>query len=82
MNNCPKCKSDWTGEEIPEKNRHYYGGATHYKRDILIDGGFLGIYDGAVAIKCPDCGEEFPRNGSHWAMEMFNKYKEVTGEKV
>lgn len=81
MDNCPKCNSSWVGEEIPKDQQEWYHG-THWRRDIGIDGGFLGIYDGIVCIKCPDCGEEFPRNGSHWALEMFNKYKEVTGEKV
>lgn len=77
MDNCPKCNSSWIGEEIPEEYRKYYGSATHYRRDILIDGGFLGIYDGGVAIRCPDCQEEFPRGNSQWSLEMFTQYKNI-----
>lgn len=74
MDNCPKCKANWLGEEIPKDIQEHYSG-THWKREIAIDGGFSGIYDGTVAIQCPDCGEEFPRNNSTWALDLFNKYK-------
>lgn len=33
---------------------------------IGIDGGYMGIYDGIVAFRCPDCGHECPRNKSEW----------------
>jgi len=79
MNNCPKCNTSWIGEEIPEDIRHYYS-ATHWRREIGVDGGRLGIYDGLVAIRCPDCGEDFPRNDTSWALEMFNKYKKVMSD--
>lgn len=74
MDNCPKCGVSWIGEAIPEDIRHHYAG-THWKREIAIDGGFLGIYDGIVALRCPDCNEEFPRNDSQWAIDIFNRYK-------
>lgn len=77
MNNCPKCNTSWIGGEIPEDIRHYYS-VTHWRREIGIDGGRLGIYDGIVAIRCPDCGEEFPRSNAPLALEMFEKYKELT----
>lgn len=81
MDKCPKCNSSWQGEPIPEEDRKYYReGTTHYSRMIGIDGGLMGIYDGLVAIRCPDCGEDFPRNNSTWALEMYNKYKEVINE--
>ena len=73
MDNCPKCGVSWIGEEIPEKNRHLFE-ATHWKREIGIDGGYIGIYDGIVALFCPDCKEFIPRNDSPWALEMFNKF--------
>ena len=75
MDACPKCKSSWVGEPIPEELREHYHG-THWRREIGIDGGFLGIYDGIVAWQCPDCHEEFPRGESSWAMDIFKKYKE------
>lgn len=72
--NCPGCQSNWIGSPIPEKDQHLYG-ATHFQRQIGIDGGMIGVYDGIVAHRCPDCGEDFPRNDSGWAMEMFESYK-------
>lgn len=74
MDNCPKCNSNWIGEKIPDDIKHSYAG-THWKREIGIDGGYMGIYDGTVAIQCPDCSEYFPRNESKWATELFNKFK-------
>lgn len=77
MNNCPKCASSWIGGEIPENIREHYSPPYVWKREIGIDGERLGIYDGVVALMCPDCKELVPRNGSSWALEMFNKYMEV-----
>lgn len=54
---------------------NYYG--THWRREIGIDGGYMGIYDGIVAVRCPDCLEEFPRGSEPWALELFEKYKEA-----
>ena len=81
MNNCPKCKVSWIGEPIPDDIKEHYSG-THWRREIGIDGGYMGIYDGIVALKCPDCKEEFPRGNSKWALELFEKYQEYCrGEK-
>lgn len=77
MDNCPKCNASWIGSKIPDDIAHHYYG-THWKREIGIDGKFLGIYDGLVALRCPDCGEEFPVGGSMWALKMFEKYKKLT----
>lgn len=77
---CPKCKVSLLGEPIPDDIKENYGG-THYKREIGIDGGYMGIYDGIVAYQCPDCKECFPRGLSSWALEMFEKYKEALNEK-
>lgn len=77
-NECPKCKSSWIGEEIPEEHREeYYGGSTHFKREIGIDGGQIGIYDGTVAVRCPDCGEDMPVSEHPVHLEMFEAYKKV-----
>jgi predicted RNA-binding Zn-ribbon protein involved in translation (DUF1610 family) len=73
--NCPKCGVSWLGDPIPKEHEHSYSG-THYLRYIGIDGGYMGIYDGIVAIRCPDCGEDFPRANTGWALEMFSKYKD------
>ena len=74
--NCPNCKSSWIGEPIPEQYKDMYSG-THWIRSIGIDGGFIGVYDGIVAIRCPDCDAEFPRDNSKWGLEMFEKYKKI-----
>jgi len=77
MDNCPKCNASWIGGKIPDDIAHHYDG-THWRREIGIDGGYMGIYDGIVAYRCPDCGEEFPRSNAPWALEIFEKYKELT----
>ena len=80
VDNCPNCKISFIGEAIPKDIAQYYSGS-HWRREIGIDGGLIGIYDGTVAYKCPDCGHEFPRDNSKWALEIFNKYKNIKGEK-
>lgn len=77
MDNCPKCNASWIGGEIPEDIREHYSPPYHWKREIGIDGGYIGIYDGLVALKCPDCKEYMPRNDSIWAKEMFDKFIKV-----
>lgn len=74
MKNCPKCKADFRGKGIPAKDRDLFGDKTHFSRLIGIDGGRLGIYDGILAYRCPDCCHEFPRGDSGWALELFDKY--------
>ena len=74
--NCPKCNSSWIGDPIPQKYLEYYSG-THWKREIGIDGGYMGIYDGLVAIRCPDCGEYFPVSDHEWHVEKFSKFLEL-----
>lgn len=80
MDNCPNCGASWIGGEIPEDIREHYSPPYIWRRDIGIDGGYLGIYDGIVAIKCPDCKSEFPRSDAKWAIEMFTKYMEKVNE--
>lgn len=52
MDNCPACGVSLIGEPIPEKDREFFGGETHFGREI-------GIYDErtdrTVAWECPDC---------------------------
>lgn len=77
---CPECGADWDGDSIPKKDQQYYRG-TKWGRQIGIDGALLGIYDGIVAYKCPDCEQFVPRGNSGWALEMFEKFKEVENSK-
>lgn len=79
---CPACKSSWLGKEIPIKDRKSFGGKTHFLRYIGIDGGRMGIYDGMVAIQCPDCQECFPRAKSAWAVEMYNKFMNIMSKEI
>lgn len=79
---CPHCKASLVGDPIPDNIKQHYDG-THWKREIGIDGGRMGIYDGVVAYQCPDCKEYFPRGAATWAMEMFNKFlKVMKGEEI
>lgn len=80
MKNCPNCNISWVGEKIPEDIAHHYAD-THWNLCIEIDGGYMGIYDGTVAIKCHSCESIFPRNNSKWAMELFNKYLDYKKER-
>lgn len=72
---CPACGSNWDGGPIPKDIQHLYSPPHRWGREISIDGGALGIYDGVVAVQCPDCKKYFPRNRSRWACEMFLKFK-------
>lgn len=72
---CPKCHTSWIGDEIPPNIAHNYSG-THWYRHTGIDGGYIGIYDGLVANRCPDCGEESPVDSSQWALDLFTKYQQ------
>lgn len=75
IDNCPDCGVSFIGDPIPEDMVKHYAG-THWRNEIAIDGGYMGIYDGIVAHKCHECGHEFPRNRSKWAISLFKKYKE------
>lgn len=78
MDNCPKCKSSWIGGPIPDDIKHHYAEPHVWKREIGIDGGYMGIYDGIVAYQCPDCKQYVPRNDSPWAKEMFDKFINIS----
>jgi hypothetical protein len=77
--NCPNCNASFIGDPIPEDIVSDYMG-THWRNEIGIDGSHLGIYDGIVAFKCHNCGYEFPRGNSDWALSLFNKYLERKNE--
>lgn len=81
--NCPNCGVSFQGEPLSQKHLDSgcYGDTTHWRREIGIDGGWIGIYDGIVAWKCPDCKHEFPRGKAKLWQEMFEKYKEATSDK-
>jgi len=55
---CPKCKADLDGGEIPESIREHYSPPYRWSRCI-------GIYsterDRTTHWKCPDCGAEWER---------------------
>lgn len=55
---CPECKADLRGPEIPEQYRHYYGGLERYSRVINVYDQRL---DRGVARRCPDCGHAWQR---------------------
>jgi len=78
MENCPKCKVSWIGDKIPDNIAHHYSG-THWQREIGIDGGYMGIYDGIVAYRCPDCNEYFPVSEDSFHKEVFTKFLDILG---
>lgn len=82
LDNCPKCNASFIGGPIPPEFIHHYSPPHFYRREIGIDGGFIGVYDGIVAYRCPDCGHEFPRPdiSESLSLEFFNKYKKVTAK--
>jgi hypothetical protein len=80
IDNCPKCNANFIGGPIPEDQQEFYGGATNWRREIGIDGGYMGLYDGTVAYKCPDCGHEFPFDDSDLAKDMFKRYEAYSGK--
>lgn len=49
---CPHCGANLVGDEIPEKYREHFGGATHGSRLIAhVDP----IRDRCIEWECPDC---------------------------
>lgn len=56
---CPHCGADLCGAAISEEDQRYYGGATHGKREILIE--IPEAYDGGLFYRCPDCNGEWHR---------------------
>jgi|GEM_PF-3104491 hypothetical protein len=74
MSNCPVCKVSWIGEEIPLDIREHYSPPYHWYRQIGIDGGLLGIYDGVVAYQCPDCKAYVPVSESSSAKNLFSEF--------
>jgi len=80
MDNCPKCNASFIGDPIPEEMLEHYSG-THWRKDIMIDGDEMGIYDGCVAMRCHECSHEFPRGDSKVALIMFDKYKRLDTSK-
>lgn len=73
-------------EEEAKNSASFYAGFNEYGlenrwgRQLGVDGGFLGIYDGIVAEQCPDCGVYQPRNDSPWALDLFNKYMKAVSK--
>jgi len=57
--NCPHCGVNLIGAEIPAEDRHCFGKATHFRRNIGIE--YPEIYDGILHWRCPDCSGEWAR---------------------
>ena len=54
---CPHCKADLKGDPIRPESQHFYGGATHFKREMGYE--FPEKYDGVWYYECPDCKGQF-----------------------
>ena len=52
---CPLCKANLEGEDIPEKDRQYFGTHTKFSRKLgRVEN------DRLVEWSCPDCGGVWP----------------------
>jgi len=56
---CPICDMNWCGGDIPKDIHKYY--AHPYKWSHLISIEVRGVYDGAIANKCPSCSSLWSR---------------------
>jgi hypothetical protein len=66
--NCPNCGVSWQGADIPEIDREFFGGSTHFSRVIGIEYSYESPdrYDGISEYQCADCGARFGRwSGKH-----------------
>jgi hypothetical protein len=70
--NCPNCSASLVGQPIAQEDLTYYGGATHYRREIGIEE--RGFYDGAYAWQCPDCQYRWDRLGTEASMQKVNDW--------
>ena len=52
---CPYCGTSLIDKPIPEKDRKYFGNATHFQRQIGIE---RREDDYISSVRCPDCGME------------------------
>ena len=73
LDNCPRCTASFIGKKIPKKLQKDYG-TTHWRNEIGIDGGYIGIYDGVVAYRCHKCDYTFPRSNHPVDVELYTKY--------
>lgn len=74
LDQCPHCDASMIGDPIPEDKRdEYYGGATHFRRNIGVE--VQGVYDGILYYQCPDCGGQWLRfsEGAFGAHQHGNK---------
>ena len=53
FDNCPKCNASLIGDPIPKKSQKFFGGKTHFRREIGYE--FPELYDGVWYFKCPEC---------------------------
>jgi hypothetical protein len=74
-NFCPHCGVSLRGKEIPEESREFYGGATHFRREIGIQ--IQGVYDGVVLWKCPDCSKTWDRFEGKLAEDIKKRMDEM-----
>lgn len=70
---CENCGESFLGKEMSKEDKEIYG-TSHYRLEIGIDGGYMGIYDGLVAKMCPKCSRTFPVSNHKVHLEMYKKY--------
>lgn len=64
-NHCDGCGADLNGNPIPEDQRHFYGGKTHFSQVIGVE--YQGSFDGVSEWRCPHCG----RREGRWSGKVL-----------
>lgn len=72
--NCPHCGVSLIGAPIETESQEWFGGATHFRREIGIE--VRGAYDGVLYWQCRDCGKEWHRfaKGMHYLSKTAEKH--------
>lgn len=55
--NCPNCRKSMKGDRIPERDRKFYAGATHF---TLVKGRFNPATEQYESMSCPFCKATWP----------------------
>lgn len=74
--NCPHCDENLIHSKIPDDRKHLYS-SEYFYNTIGIDGSHIGVYDGIVAWRCPDCGHEWARGNDDFWVCVFEKYRKL-----
>ena len=69
---CSHCNANLQGDPIPEEDRKWFGGVTHFGRQIGVE--VSEVYDGILYYQCPDCGHKWHRFAAGSLHEKAKRY--------